>query len=78
MTKRHPGIDGWLVVAAVVLAAEALDEKTMSAAFKSLPWKVKLTVWTITTLHLFGVLPRRADPFMWLAALPVPRRTRAD
>jgi hypothetical protein len=78
VNRRHPGVDGWLAVAAVVLAAEALDEKTMSSAFKSLPLPVRLTCWGIATAHLFGLLPEQADPFMWASKLPIPRRTRVS
>jgi hypothetical protein len=73
---RHPGIDGWLAVAGVVLIAEAVDTRTMSDAYRSnLRFSLPLTAYTVA--HLSGVLPKQFDLFCWAAKLPIPRRSRA-
>lgn len=51
-----------------MLAAELLDDKTMSEAFKTASrhpvyGPVLFVAWGITTAHLFGAIPKSRDPF---------------
>lgn len=67
MKRLAPGAAGWVSVAAVVIAAELLDEKTMSEAFTAaskhpVSGPVILTAWIVLTGHLFGAIPRDYDP----------------
>lgn len=67
MRRLSPGAAGWVSVAAVVIAAELLDERTMSDAFTAasrhpVGRPVILTAWAVLTAHLFGVLPPERDP----------------
>lgn len=67
MKRLSPGATGWVAVGAVVVAAELLDEKTMSDAFLTasrhpVGGPVMLTAWAILTAHLFGFIPRDYDP----------------
>lgn len=68
-----PGTAGWWAVAAVVVAydtwALARERETLSAAFRDSVehrgWRwLVLPLWLVTSLHLFGKLPRQIDPFV--------------
>ena len=73
---NNPGFNGWAAVIATVITAEILDARTMSSAFRaSAP--VSYILWGITSAHLFGLLPKRADPFTYIAQAPVWRRQRS-
>lgn len=72
------GAIGWWAVAAVVLAydtwAIAGGRETLSAAFRenvSHPtWRwLVLPMWLVTSLHLFGKIPHKCDPFVGYGAL---------
>lgn len=67
MRRLSPGATGWVSVAAVVIAAELLDEKTMSEAFRAasrhpVGGPVLFAAWAVLTAHLFGILPPERDP----------------
>lgn len=67
MKRLSPGATGWVAVGAVVVAAELLDEKTMSDAFLAASHHpvgrpVMYAAWGILTAHLFGFIPRDYDP----------------
>jgi hypothetical protein len=67
MKRLSPGATGWVAVGAVVVLAELLDERTMSAAFLAasrhpVGRPVIFAAWGILTAHLFGVLPPEYDP----------------
>jgi hypothetical protein len=71
--KPKPGLTGWVATAVVILAAELLDEKTMSDGFKSYSRSRKgrfvvLPAWAFLTAHLFGVIPSKNDPLCLLWA----------
>lgn len=61
------GTIGWAGLTAYVLAWDMFATETLSGAFgravlhPRARWPVVLS-WTITTAHLFGVLPSRYDP----------------
>jgi hypothetical protein len=68
MKKLSPGTAGWLSVGAVVVAAELLDTKTMSEAFREasrhpVAGPVVVTTWVVLSAHLLGILPPKYDPF---------------
>lgn len=70
--RLSPGATGWWGIAAVVVIydtwALAGERQTLSAAFRDnlthpgWRWLV-LPLWALTSLHLFGKLPSRYDPF---------------
>lgn len=65
--KVKPGTAGWLATAAVVLAAELLDEKTMSTGFREysadpIGRYVVVSGWVLLSAHLFGLIPPKYDP----------------
>jgi len=65
--RLSPGAAGWVCVGAVVIAAELLDERTMSEAFKAaarhpVGKPVIVAAWGILTAHLFGAIPVSYDP----------------
>jgi uncharacterized membrane protein YgdD (TMEM256/DUF423 family) len=67
MKKLNPGTAGWISVAAVVIAADVLDARTMSEVFREtarhpVGGPVMLIGWAILTAHLFGTLPQKYDP----------------
>lgn len=67
-TWLRPGYNGWAGVAAVVVAAEALDKRTMSSAFEEarrhpIAGPAVCGFWAALTAHLFGIIPDRYDPF---------------
>lgn len=67
MKRLSPGAAGWVSVGAVVLAAELLDERTMSEAFllasrHPVGRPVIFAAWTVLTAHLFGLIPNTYDP----------------
>jgi hypothetical protein len=80
MKKLSPGTAGWVSVGAVVVAAELLDSKTMSEAFREASrhpviGPVVITVWGVLTAHLLGLIPPEYDPFK-RATSHVPRRRK--
>lgn len=67
MKRLSPGATGWVAVGAAVIAAELLDERTMSEAFRDAArhptfGPVVFGAWIILTAHLFGAIPPRYDP----------------
>jgi hypothetical protein len=67
MKRLSPGAAGWIAVGVVVLAAELLDERTMSDAFLAaarhpVGRPVMFSAWAVLTAHLFGVIPQHYDP----------------
>ena len=75
-----PGVRGWVLVGAVVLAVEMLDDTTLSAAFRDFSRTptgriVTWTAWTALTAHLFGFVPEDRDPIR-IVFSHVPHRTR--
>lgn len=76
MKRLSPGATGWVSVAIVVVAAELLDDKTMSEAFKNasrnpVTGPIIFAAYGILTAHLFGAIPARYDPiyFFWKHAV---------
>lgn len=64
-----PGVRGWLLAGVVILAADLLDEATLSETFKDFSRTrggrvITCAGWTLLTLHLFGVIPSELDPFV--------------
>lgn len=79
MRQLSPGSKGWVAVAAVVVAAELLDEKTMSEAFRvasrhPVYGPIVLSAWTILTAHLIGVIPVKYDPITLFWAYAILKR----
>lgn len=71
--RMKPGATGWAITGAVILAAELLDSRTMSDAFRDLSRSpsgryVLLPGWMYLTAHLFGLVPVKYDPLsqLWL------------
>lgn len=71
--RLKPGATGWAITGAVILAAELLDSRTMSATFRDLSRSpvgryVLLPGWAYLTLHLFGFVPVKYDPLcqLWI------------
>lgn len=67
MKRLSPGAAGWVAVGAAVIAAELLDERTMSEAFRAAMTNpvyrpVIIGAWGVLTAHLFGAIPQRYDP----------------
>jgi hypothetical protein len=63
-----PGATGWLAVGAVVVAAELLDSRTMSEAFREaskhpVAGPAVIATWAVLTAHLLGYIPAKYDPF---------------
>lgn len=82
MRRLSPGSKGWIAVSAVVVAAEVLDERTMSEAFREASrhpvyGPLVLTAWAILTAHLTGLIPPRYDPISLLWACTVIKRRAA-
>lgn len=82
MRRLSPGSKGWVAVAAVVIAAELLDEKTMSDAFRTAArhpvyGPIILTAWGILTAHLVGVIPAKYDPITIFWAYTILKRKAA-
>lgn len=72
--KPKPGSTGWFATLAVIVAAELLDEKTMSTGFRNYSRDprgkyVMIPAWAYLTAHLFGVIPAKYDPLslLWIA-----------
>lgn len=72
MTRRVSGAWGWLGLAGFVFAYDTIvlahGQETLTSAFgRAMQHPVRrwpvVALWGVTTLHLFGVLPRSADPF---------------
>ena len=82
MKRLSPGTAGWLSVGAVVVAAELLDTRTMSEAFREASrhpviGPVVITTWAVLTAHLLGFIPPQYDPFHTVPrSLGIRRRVR--
>lgn len=68
MKRLSPGTAGWVSVGAVVVAAEIMDARTMSEAFRMasrhpVGGPVIFASWAVLTAHLFGAIPPKYDPF---------------
>lgn len=79
MKRLSPGAAGWVSVAAVVVAAELIDTRTMSEAFRAasrhpVAGPVVLVTWAVLTGHLFGTIPPRYDPIHLAANRALSRR----
>lgn len=64
----RPGDRGWLIAGAVVIAADLIDERTLSDSFREFsrtPYglAVLIPAWALLTAHLFGIIPEKYDPF---------------
>lgn len=66
---------GWSLLVVYVIAwdwgvAHRMHGETLTAGFARVPrghWRRALVgVWGVTTLHLFGLLPSKLDPFHWI------------
>ena len=79
MNRLKSGIVGWALLSTFVLAwdygvALQLEGETLSTSFRRAArnpkgrWPV-VVVWGVTTLHLFGRLPARYDPFIMTARI---------
>lgn len=80
MKRLSPGAAGWVSVGAVVLAAEVIDARTMSEAFRAasrhpVAGPAMAVSWSVLTAHLFGLIPDKYDPFH-LTAKVLPKRRR--
>lgn len=61
---RHIGAIGWVCLAGFVLAWDVLSPETLSTVFgRHRKHPLVVAAWAVTTAHLFGVLPKRYDPF---------------
>lgn len=81
MKRLSPGAAGWVSVGAVVVAAEVIDARTMSEAFRiasrhPVAGPVLVTSWGVLTAHLFGVIPAQYDPIHLFAKKVLPKRRR--
>lgn len=66
--RPAPGAAGWLALGLVVAIAEVRDSRTMSDAFLAatrtpVTGPIITASYAILTAHLFGLLPKRYDPF---------------
>lgn len=73
-----PGVRGWLLAGAVILAMDILDERTLSESFlefsRTPVGRIATVVsWSVLTAHLFGVLPSDRDPIVFVFKF-APRR----
>lgn len=69
MKKLPPGAAGWVALGVVVVAAELLDTKTLSTAFRDASrhpvyGPVVIASWAILTAHLHGWIPEKYDPIL--------------
>lgn len=71
--RLAPGVAGWVGIGAVVVAAELLDKRTMSAAFRA--GRARPVIgpaitmsYVLVTAHLFGLIPGRWDPLHQFAS----------
>lgn len=63
MMPPSSGAKGWFILAAYVVAWDALAKETLSCAFlRRRTHPVIVLAWSGLSAHLFGVLPRRYDP----------------
>lgn len=79
--ERKLGAVGWVVIVGFVAAWDTLTPDTLSAAFgrgcETRVGRILVPlVWGITTAHLFGKLPHRADPFYIVLGLAKGAATR--
>lgn len=79
--RLSPGAAGWVSVGAVVVAAEVIDARTMSEAFRAasrhpVAGPVIAASWGVLTAHLFGVIPDEYDPIKLVAMKFLPKRRR--
>lgn len=82
MRRLSPGSKGWIAAGAVVVAAELLDERTMSEAFKAASrhpvyGPVVISAWGILTAHLLGIIPGKYDPISLFWAYTILKRKAA-
>jgi hypothetical protein len=75
-----PGARGWLAAGLVILAADILDETTLSESFREFSTTrtgrvITTAGWALLTAHLFGLIPVDRDPIV-LAFSRVPRRKK--
>lgn len=66
---KHRGKWGWLLIGGVVVAWDLIANDSLSAAFGRCDRKVTATATAVTTLHLFGLLPKKCDPFYILLGI---------
>jgi hypothetical protein len=70
--KKHSHWIGWVALAALVGIADRYGDRTMSDGFRAasrhpIARPVVVAAALVVNLHLFGVLPRRFDPFyIWI------------
>lgn len=80
--ERKFGVVGWCLIAGFIVAWDVLTPDSLTAAFDS-GCKTRVgrivvpAIWGITTAHLFGGLPRKADPFYIALELAKNRRNRS-
>jgi len=75
-----PGARGWLVAGLVILAADLLDETTLSESFSTFSRTphgriITTTSWLYLTAHMFGMIPSHRDPLV-LVFSRVPKRKK--
>ena len=75
MSRWKSATVGWWLLAVYVLAwdwgvAHKKGGETLTAGFgrgrRSRARHAVVGLWVVTTLHLFGLLPRPLDPYSWL------------
>jgi len=79
--RLSPGAAGWVSVGCVVLAAEVMDARTMSEAFRAASRQryagpAIAVAYAVLTGHLFGIIPPKYDPIHNLAVRTLPNRRR--
>jgi hypothetical protein len=76
MSRLKSATTGWCLLVAYVVAwdwvvAGKREGETLTSGFhrarKGRHRHTLAALWAVTTLHLFGLLPPRLDPFSWLA-----------
>ena len=81
MKRLSPGAAGCVSVGAVVIAADVMDARTMSEAFRAaskhpVAGPVMLASWSVLSAHLFGFIPQQYDPFYRLTSTLLSKRRR--
>jgi hypothetical protein len=74
VTKRRPGLFGWLIIAVFAAIWDYFCDDSLSAAFyrtsrSKVGRPIVVTTWAITTLHLFKKLPPKADPYAYIGRI---------